>query len=178
MEHEVADKLDGDIQRIVFWLVARIHKTNRRVPLDDLVQEGMLEAMKAIKSYDASRGAKLDTWVVNIVNNRLKVLCRRRKSDGQLSIDKIGDVEEKKDDSEALSCMVFRDNLEVLHKRLSPLAWGYVCESLLSGRRRKTITQIAKKFGVSKQVVIDGRREARIELLELLGRTEKPCKEG
>jgi len=64
-------------QRQVQAVAARY--TGRGVELDDLIQEGMLGLVEAIRSYDPGRGTSLNGWVIVCATSRIRQAIRHRR---------------------------------------------------------------------------------------------------
>ena len=56
------------IQEMAYVAYNKIKKPTT-YEVDDLIQEGNIAAMKAIESWDGSKGAKVSTWITTIVRN-------------------------------------------------------------------------------------------------------------
>lgn len=62
---------------------AAVKFINTSLDKDDLVQEGMIGLLAAVKSYDRSKGAKFSTYCFTCINNSIQTALRKlnRKKD-------------------------------------------------------------------------------------------------
>lgn len=65
-----------DLQYLIPWLRGVAWRINAEYA-DDLAQEGMIAAWRALSTHDASKGASVDTWVKKKAKFRMLELVRR-----------------------------------------------------------------------------------------------------
>ena len=58
----------GTIKSMAYKALSKIRKPST-YEIDDLIQEGNIACMKAIESWDASKGSKMETWIHFILQN-------------------------------------------------------------------------------------------------------------
>jgi len=77
-----------EIENTIGYTVSYFIRTHAlKQPREDLIAEARLAAWRAVKTYDETKNAKLKTYVVNCVSNRLRDLRRRETAKRRVHID-------------------------------------------------------------------------------------------
>jgi RNA polymerase sigma factor (sigma-70 family) len=79
---------------------------NLGVPLDDLIQEGMIGLYQALQKYDASKGAKFSTyatyWVKKKILGALDAETRTSMQSGELNEEMVSDTPQQQSTSTSI----------------------------------------------------------------------------
>lgn len=147
-------------------LVAHIAKKygNTDEDMEDLISIGTIGLIKAVNTFDASKGSKLSTYVARCVDNELLMRLRSKKKSSKevslyepIGMDKEGneisllDIIEQ-DQVDIIERMALEENL----KRLSR-----IIESTLSGREKEIVVM---RYGL-----LTGEEITQREIGEMLG---------
>lgn len=173
-------------------LVAHIAKKyqNTEEEQDDLISIGTIGLIKAVNSYDDSKGSRLGTYAARCIDNELLMMLRGKKKISRevsiyepIGVDREGneinlldvieceqtDVVEKMMLSEQLKLLngLFDEVLSNREKEILTLRYG------LFGEREITQREIGKKLGISRSYVSRIEKRALTKLLREFIRKEK-----
>lgn len=115
------------------------------VSADDLVQEGLLGFMNAVRSFDPERGSKFSSFAYSCVTNRMKTAAVR--------MNRLCEGEDGYDDSEGEdhvtpeSIVISRELFSELERALSPMEYS-VLRMHMAGLEKG---EIAIKLGISEK---------------------------
>lgn len=172
-------KVDGDKKaremlitrnlRLVPHIVKRF-VGSKTVEADDMISVGSIGLIKAIDTFDSSRGIKLATYASRCIENEILMLIRVNKkhkdnvsldsplqressSDELYLMDIIADEKENLD--EKLENIFFYDKIqEVIDGKLSPREKEVVIKRFgLNGQRSLTQKELAKEIGISRSYI-------------------------
>lgn len=124
---------------LVYWLVTHKYKHCRN--REDLIQEGCIGLLKAIKVFDASRRLKFSTFAVYCIDNQIKMFLRKRKTINFTDVDY--------DDFPGEDLNFSKLEYDLLIKNLSE-SQKYILQRLLQG---VTQQEIANELGVSQATI-------------------------
>lgn len=125
---------------------------------DDLVQEGLLGFMSAIRRFDCAKGAKFSSFAYSCVTNRMKTAAARMS---RLSESEEGtDSEEGEDNITPESIIISREFFSNIEKLLSPLEYS-IFKMYISGL---SCGEIAEKLGISRKSAGNAIQRARQKL--------------
>ena len=166
-------------------LVAHIAKKyqNTEEEQDDLISIGTIGLIKAVNSYDDSKGSRLGTYAARCIDNELLMMLRGKKKISRevsiyepIGVDREGneinlldvieceqtDVVEKMMLSEQLKLLngLFDEVLSNREKEILTLRYG------LFGEREITQREIGKKLGISRSYVSRIEKKALSKLYE------------
>lgn len=152
---------------------------------EDLLSIGTIGLLKAVDTYDASRGYKLATYAARCIDNELLMYFRgKRKTIRDVSLyepigqDKEGnqirlydvledepvDVVQKMEDAQHLSRLK-----EILPKVLEPREFDIICRRYgIGGKEHVTQREIAREFGISRSYVSRIEKKALVKLRKAL----------
>ena len=127
----------------------------RGVECDDLVQEGLLGLVIAVRTYDPSRGT-LSSWIGEVAKNRMRDLVRTRRRQQRTTL--LEEAEWIVDSSpDAASDGDLWDALSVVRRRMTFLQRRVFFCWLGIGHARQirpmTITAITRRYRIARQKV-------------------------
>ncbi len=166
-------------------LVAHIAKKyqNTEDEMDDLISIGTIGLIKAINSFDETKGNRIGTYAARCIDNELLMMLRGKKKISKevsiyepIGVDREGneinlldviesehvDVVEKMELSRHLELLdtLFRQLLSDREKEILALRYG------LFGKAEITQREIGKKLGISRSYVSRIEKKALLKLLE------------
>lgn len=145
---------------------------NSATDSDDLRQEGLISLLKAISSYDPTKGVKFATFAEVCIKNRMRTLCSRRGDHTKIS-ESIEDIS----DNEKLSAPETPESVFFYKELVSEIRENV--ESALSSAERRTFDlcvqghsyrSAAERLGVSEKAVDNAMQRARRKLRALVGK--------
>ena len=150
---------------------------------DDLVQEGLVGIVKALKTFEPERGHRFMTWVYPQIRGAVSSVARKEKRNPRypLSLEQsdwgsnLEDTAKYEVKDEALSDQI-RDIILIGCGSLENKQASIVCDRFgLLGKKPMRQGDVAKKYGLTKQAVNSYLsrfskkvRESRPELVELI----------
>lgn len=166
-------------------LVAHIARKyqNTEDEMDDLISIGTIGLIKAINSFDETKGSRIGTYAARCIDNELLMMLRGKKKISKevsiyepIGVDREGneinlldviesehvDVVEKMELSRHLELLdtLFRQLLSDREKEILILRYG------LFGKAEITQREIGKKLGISRSYVSRIEKKALLKLLE------------
>lgn len=166
-------------------LVAHIARKyqNTEDEMDDLISIGTIGLIKAINSFDETKGSRIGTYAARCIDNELLMMLRGKKKISKevsiyepIGVDREGneinlldviesehvDVVEKMELSRHLELLdtLFRQLLSDREKEILTLRYG------LFGKEEITQREIGKKLGISRSYVSRIEKKALLKLLE------------
>ncbi len=162
------EDLPSDVKLIVFSIASAFRKRYPDIPMEDLSQEGMVSAMKAMESFDATCETKLTSWVAIVVRNDLRKVIEkhtlRRRTVAYDPAPERLDCAFISDDEELLD---MKENMVVLRERLSPMAWKTFNHMMDSYPLYSTRKELAELFNIRPHWVDVCKAEVQREISEL-----------
>lgn len=167
--------------RLVAHIAKKYQSTEEE--LDDLISIGTIGLIKAIQSYDDSKGSRLGTYAARCIDNELLMMLRGKKKVSRevsiyepIGVDREGneinlldvieceqiDIIEKMEQSEHLKVMavLFEKLLTKREKEILIMRYG------LFGTNEITQREIGKKLGISRSYVSRIEKKALLKLYE------------
>ena len=167
--------------RLVAHIAKKYQSTEEE--LDDLISIGTIGLIKAIQSYDDSKGSRLGTYAARCIDNELLMMLRGKKKVSRevsiyepIGVDREGneinlldvieceqiDIVEKMEQSEHLKVMavLFEKLLTKREKEILIMRYG------LFGTNEITQREIGKKLGISRSYVSRIEKKALLKLYE------------
>ena len=138
--------------------------------LDDLISIGTIGLIKAVSTYDMTKGSRLATYAARCIDNELLMMLRSRKKISRevslyepIGTDKEGneihlmDIVEGKETDITASC-IHKENVlklyQLLGETLTPLEYDVIKYRYgLFGEKELTQRTIAKRLGISRSYV-------------------------
>lgn len=138
--------------------------------LDDLISIGTIGLIKAVSTYDMTKGSRLATYAARCIDNELLMMLRSRKKISRevslyepIGTDKEGneihlmDIVEVKETDITASC-IHKENVlklyQLLGETLTPLEYDVIKYRYgLFGEKELTQRTIAKRLGISRSYV-------------------------
>ena len=138
--------------------------------LDDLISIGTIGLIKAVSTYDMTKGSRLATYAARCIDNELLMMLRSRKKISRevslyepIGTDKEGneihlmDIVEGKETDITASC-IHKENVlklyQLLGETLTPLEYDVIKYRYgLFGEKELTQRTIAKRLGLSRSYV-------------------------
>jgi RNA polymerase sigma factor (sigma-70 family) len=132
---------------------ARLHR-GRGVEHADLVQEGLLGAVIAIRSHDPMKPAKLSTWIALHAQNRMRAAVRIRQRQQRTTL--LEDADRFPDSSrDPVLDLELYDALSVVSQRMTALQVRVFFAWLGIGIPKPLpISEIVRRCGVARQKVM------------------------
>ena len=168
---EVRNQIIRANLRLVVSLVKKFCRHN--LHLTELVSDGYLALMRAVERFDFSRGYKFSTyasWVV--INSALRNIARDRRRHRSLTGTEA--ILEATPDHRNNDCPCemdqerCRDSLRRMLARLNDRERKIIVSRYgLAGTRQKTLDQLGKEFGITKERVRQLENRAREKLREI-----------
>lgn len=169
--------------RLVAHLIKKYYTQNG--DQEDLLSIGTIGLIKAITSFDASRGARLATYAARCIENEILMYFRSQKRlQGEVSLsdsietDKEGNTLQLMDivgvDDTMLEDIHDRDNAQKLHRLIRECLTDREAEIIrlrygLGGTVPLTQREIASSFGISRSYVSRIEKRALGKLQEAMG---------
>lgn len=165
---EARNKLVEHNLRLVAHIVKKYNNLER--DLDDLISIGTIGLIKAINTYDPSKGNRLVTYASRCIENELLMLLRKEKKSAKevslqepIGVDKEGneisliDIIHCEDDN-ILNLLVYSSNVKKLYEELSALPDQRERQVLilrygLYGGEELPQREVAKLLGISRSYV-------------------------
>ena len=164
-------------------LVAHVVKKYQSVDddLDDLISIGTIGLIKAVSTYDVTKGSRLATYAARCIDNELLMMLRsRKKSSREVSLyepigtDKEGneihllDIIEGNDTDITDSC-IYKENVtklyQILKDVLTPLEYQVIVYRYgLMGEKELTQRVIGKRLNISRSYVSRIEKNALLKL--------------
>ena len=164
-------------------LVAHVVKKYQSVDddLDDLISFGTIGLIKAVSTYDVTKGSRLATYAARCIDNELLMMLRsRKKSSREVSLyepigtDKEGneihllDIIEGNDTDITDSC-IYKENVtklyQILKDVLTPLEYQVIVYRYgLMGEKELTQRVIGKRLNISRSYVSRIEKNALLKL--------------
>ena len=164
-------------------LVAHVVKKYQSVDddLDDLISIGTIGLIKAVATYDVTKGSRLATYAARCIDNELLMMLRsRKKSSREVSLyepigtDKEGneihllDIIEGNDTDITDSC-IYKENVtklyQILKDVLTPLEYQVIVYRYgLMGEKELTQRVIGKRLNISRSYVSRIEKNALLKL--------------
>ena len=154
--------LTDDVVRLVGKVVWKFSKAFPATSAEDLMQVGLMAAMRAIEKFDASKGVKLSTWVTHVVTNDVRSELKK----GRRRLGNGCDFNNVPDRGGQVGEVLLNDIIEVLKKRLSPFAFKLVQISLTASPSRVTYRELAEELGLDVEQVMHLKEEVLAECRE------------
>lgn len=147
---------DGVVDQVIAFVMRAAKRRWRpgRVPLDDLVQAGLLAVTRSIHGFDASLGFKFLTYasrgIITEIIRESKQWRDYRQFDSEW--DWLSEIPEK---SEVPNMDVERKDrlMMALRRILRPRELSLLCRWFGLGCESENLTEIAESLGVSRQAV-------------------------
>lgn len=153
-------------------LVAHIVKkyVNTKFEQDELISVGSIGLLKAVKSYDISKGHNFSTYASRCIQNEILMLLRSQKNlvneislEDKIRTDKDGNevslidiLEDNKENiSENIENKLFAEKVtEIINKTLCERDKIIIFKRYgLNGYKQKTQNEIAKELGISRSYI-------------------------
>lgn len=172
-DQDAANTLVERNLRLVYKLASRYGKhldTRARVDIDDLIQEGTIGLMIAVRKYDPERGVKLGTYATWWVR---QMICRTIQRVQPAGPDREGHITERQAEqlADPRSLPVAEVDAEDLLRlcRFLPALWRDIVEWTfgLAGQKPLSNREIAARLGLSRSRVWQLSRKAMQRLRQL-----------
>jgi RNA polymerase sigma factor (sigma-70 family) len=142
-------KLLLEHQKLIYSVVRRTVKYCRQGnEIEDYMSEANIAALKAIRTYQGDKNAKLSTYISTCVKNRLADIFKHYGR-AKIMQEDLYDVENFPQTYYEPSNVVFSDDEEDLMR-----------EILKAGERRHALAKITKKWRIEKNLTKDQTRRA------------------
>jgi len=176
----VAQAQQGDLESLTQLVKRYMPFVRRRVAAfhpqeadrDDLIQEGLLGFLAAVKAYDPGRGASFKTYCFSCVQNKILTELEKRSSQKQRPLRDWLPLEDLPEaaggaDSDPFSIVEAREGreslLEQASARLSPLEWNTLT-LFLDGH---SYQEIGRRLGLSPKAVDNALQRVRRKLQDV-----------
>ena len=127
-DKESLDKLVLGNMRFVFYIARKFSKKNI-IPLDDIIQEGMIGLIRAAQTFDPERGARLATYGSFWIEKNIKKLIRKQSTNIAIPLMLCKEINRKKYIEEMLKSKnsknptkeEVKDMMEITEKRYNQI---------------------------------------------------------
>jgi RNA polymerase primary sigma factor len=127
-DKESLDKLVLGNMRFVFYIARKFSKKNI-IPLDDIIQEGMIGLIRAAQTFDRERGARLATYGSFWIEKNIKKLIRKQSTNIAIPLMLCKEINRKKYIEEMLKSKnsknptkeEVKDMMEITEKRYNQI---------------------------------------------------------
>ena len=149
--------------------IAGKYINHSRIEIEDLMQEGTLELMRVVDSYDPSLGFSFSTYAINCIQGKIiSTLNRKGRSKDAMWRNWVSEVytEDSKDpkfedvfdylpyNDDFIDEYSFKDLIKNFESRLNETEkYVFTYRYLKSGEQKKTIRQIAEELKLGKTVI-------------------------
>ena len=143
--------------RLVAHIVKKYHNLDREK--EDMISIGVIGLIKAINTYDISKGHRLVTYAARCIENELLMMLRQEKKTSKntslyepIGIDKEGNEIHLLDilgtqETDLIKKIEQKENIKRIYEELEIMRYG------LYGREPMTQKEVAKKLHISRSYV-------------------------
>ncbi|MCH5325026.1 MAG: sigma-70 family RNA polymerase sigma factor [Eubacterium sp.] len=177
-EQLAAGDIDGSEKELVRRYMAPVRikaramaKSYHHADADDLFSEGLLGLLKAIRHYDAGKGASFATFADICVSNSIKTALSKLSRGGEMSKDYDFDFDKLIDAGASTEDTVIdRDLDNGLYERLSQILTERELEVLWLYLKHYSYKSAAKKLGTDEKSVDNALQRAKAKIKRYLGK--------
>lgn len=142
-------------------IIGQFLKSYGWLEVDDLKGIALECAARAERTYKAERGASRTTWFITIFRNACRSYVHKLATQFKRDFAIRDTASEDAVMDEAIDDVAIKDDLELMYRALSPLAWRWL-QLIMSGEAGRTQDRvIADKLEISAQSVKLLKREVR-----------------
>ena len=136
---------------------------------DDLSQEAMISLMRAIESFDPSRGVKFSTYAETCIVNRMKTVCTQKKSAPKISgsLDDMSECDAVSVEETPESIYLYKELLSELRESVGTVLSPAESRTLQLCMQGLSYRSVAEKLCVSEKAVDNAMQRARRKLKHL-----------